>query len=309
LFAHLEIFDYIVVPFTEDLVLYHLHLIVAFTVFPQFRVFPYVFQENLFDLSTLSLRNSLWRCLGGRRKVHFPHRRPLGCKIVQFISASLQTDLFSTVLQSLQIFDLELRQIRKRSQQRHTFRKVCIFIVILQVKFFKIDEGIRYEGATISGGVALEVVLHKDQIILQLVYASLELVVLLPQSQTPLQQIVCIQCQSSQFVKGNLPSCGFAALEKTGPISYIFLLRLSANLSLLYSVTRLYSLDYFLQLVAIAFVECRQEVVQSSNLILIVANLSFHDLDLLDSEGKKVVVQKDGMQMVERTTQISPTTQ
>lgn len=200
-------------PFTEDLVLYHLHFVLALSVFPQFSIFPYVFQENLFDLSTLSLRNCLQGCLWGRREIHLPHRRPLWCKIVQLVSAPLQTDLFSTVLQSLQIFDLELRQIRKRPQQRHTLRKVCIFIIILKVKFFKIDEGISYERAAISGWVALEMVLHKDQIILQLVNASLELVVLLSQSQTLLQQIVGIQCQSSQFFKGNLPSCCFAALQ------------------------------------------------------------------------------------------------
>ena len=51
--AHLEVLHYVVVPFSEYLVLYHLHLLLALSVFYELRVFPYVLQEYLLYLSSL----------------------------------------------------------------------------------------------------------------------------------------------------------------------------------------------------------------------------------------------------------------
>lgn len=53
-------------PLAKDLVLNHLHFVLAFAIAPQFRVFPDVFEEDLFYFTPLGLRYSLRAYLGRR---------------------------------------------------------------------------------------------------------------------------------------------------------------------------------------------------------------------------------------------------
>lgn len=59
LLRHLEVFDDVVVPLPEDLVLDHLDLILTLSVLLQFLILADVLQEDLLDLLSLGLADHL----------------------------------------------------------------------------------------------------------------------------------------------------------------------------------------------------------------------------------------------------------
>lgn len=121
--THLEVLHYVVMPFSKYLVLDHLHLLLALSVFYQLLVFPYVLQEYLLYLSSLVVRHHLGHLLllrrRGRGDRQLDHLFTLSPDLIQFRGTSLESGLLSLGLESLQIFDSESRNIVEGSQQRH----------------------------------------------------------------------------------------------------------------------------------------------------------------------------------------------
>jgi hypothetical protein len=183
------------VPLPEDLVLDHLHLVLALPVTPQLQVLPDVLQEDLLYLATLRLRHGLRRTLGRGRRVDVARRRALGLKVVQLVTAALETHLLTAALETLQVLHAELGQVGEGTQERHAVGKVSVLVVVLEVELLQVDEGVGDQGVAAAGGVAFQVVLDKDQVVLQLVDTRLQLFVLLPRPQALLQQVVRVQDQ------------------------------------------------------------------------------------------------------------------
>jgi hypothetical protein len=119
------------VPFSEDLVLNHLHFLLAVSVFSKFWVFANVFEQNFLDLFALVVTYNLRNSLLGRLFVHFDDYVLLRISFyfLQLLSGTFQGHFFSSHLDSLQISHSEFGQITEGSQQGNGLDDIILVVV------------------------------------------------------------------------------------------------------------------------------------------------------------------------------------
>lgn len=106
-------------------------------------------------------------------------------------------------------------------------------------------------------------VLHQDQFVLQFVYNGLQFLIVLSNFEVPLEQVVGVQCESSDLFVGHCFLCLFAAFNELYPILQVFEFGLLAYFGLSDYVCVLDAFQNLLKLVTVAFVEVGKERVES----------------------------------------------